>query len=406
MTVASTDSFVSPQPPVLSPAQSPTPSPNLAERDSATSTAVGGRRTWSGNRRVAELGVTAILAAAVASGTTLVATHDQGTVSAATSSVSSAPVAGASWTAVAANVAPSVVSLTVSGPDGTAQGSGVVWDDQGRIVTNNHVVAGVGAGANVTVTFSDGRTYPARVTGTDPTTDLAAVTVTHAPSALAALSRGNSADLRVGDPVMAIGNPLGLSGTVTTGIVSALSRPVAAGGDSSTTLPTVTNAIQTSAPINPGNSGGALVDAHGRLVGINSSIATLGASSGGESGNIGIGFAIPVNEVSAVVDQLIANGHAQHAYLGIRTRDTTVKQGESSIAGALVGAVSPGTAAAQAGVGVGDGITALNGQAVTGSDGLVGGVRALSVGQRVTLSLIRAGQTLTVETTLAAAPAA
>ncbi|WP_252976403.1 S1C family serine protease, partial [Janibacter melonis] len=248
-------------------------------------------RRRGGLRRVGELSAVAVLAAALASGGTVAATTladgDQGTTTSASSQLpqsSVVPVTDAQksapdWQSVASAVGPSVVSITVKSAQGEGQGSGVVMDDQGHVLTNNHVAtgAGEGSGSQITVTLSDGNTYAATIAGTDPSTDLAVLTITDPPKELTPITFGASDSLAVGDPVMAIGNPLGLSGTVTTGVVSALDRPVST-SDSSSQDPfaqgqsqgetVVTNAVQTSAAINPGNSGGALVDASGRLVGI------------------------------------------------------------------------------------------------------------------------------------------
>ncbi len=206
-----------------------------------------------------------------------------------------APVAQAdpnnpNWTATSAAVSPSVVAISVTSDAGGGQGSGVVIDREGHILTNNHVVTGAGSSPKIEVTLNDGRTYAATIAGTDASTDLAVITLSDPPKDLAPIALGDSDALKVGDPVMAVGNPLGLAGTVTTGIVSALDRPVSTGtdegGSDQQAPPVVTNAIQTSAAINPGNSGGALVNAGGQLVGINSSIATLGSSGGSQSGSI------------------------------------------------------------------------------------------------------------------------
>ncbi|MCA1783750.1 MAG: trypsin-like peptidase domain-containing protein [Intrasporangiaceae bacterium] len=389
-----TDTTAPPQPPLPSSATPEHP--------------VGGR-----GGSVARVGVTALLAAVLASGATLaldrsLADSSTPAASGSTSPVISAAVDGAtSWTAVASVVGPSVVSIAVESSAGTAEGSGVIWDTAGGIVTNQHVVASAAQGGSVRVTLADGRTFAATVTGTDATTDLAVITLTYPPAGLAPLTRGDSTALQVGDPVMAVGNPLGLSGTVTTGIVSALNRPVAASGQSQMQggLAQVTNAIQTSAPINPGNSGGALVDAQGRLVGINSAIATLGSSTAGtQSGNIGIGFAIPLAEVNAIVTQLISTGSAQHAYLGISTRDTTLDQGAASFTGALVAEIVPAGPADLAGLKAGDVITEIDGQPVSSSPSLIGTIRALGVDQQVSLTLTRDGTSRTVQVTLAAAP--
>lgn len=362
---------------------------------------------------MARLAITALLAAVLASGGTLALDRSltdspPPAASGGTSPAIGAAVDGAtSWTAVAGVVTPSVVSIAVQSAGGASEGSGVIWDTTGRIVTNQHVVAGAAQGGSLQVTLADGHTYAASVTGTDLTTDLAVITVTDPPAGLAPLARGDSTALQVGDPVMAVGNPLGLSGTVTTGIVSALNRPVAASGQSQMQggLAQVTNAIQTSAPINPGNSGGALVDAHGRLVGINSAIATLGATTAGtQAGSIGIGFAIPLAEVNAIVAQLIETGSAQHAYLGISTRDTTLAQGAARISGAMVVEIVPAGPADLAGLKAGDVITEINAQPVSSSQSLIGTIRALGVDQQVSLTITRDGTPRTVQVTLAAAP--
>jgi putative serine protease PepD len=305
---------------------------------------------------VGRVGAVAVLAAALASGGTFAVTrHAFPAASAPTAATRSngltspqvvqGTAAAPDWTATAKAVGPSVVSITVAGQQAQGQGSGVITDNQGHVLTNNHVATGAGSGATISVTLRDGRTLDATITGTDPQTDLAALQIKNPPNDLVPITVGDSAALTVGQPVMAVGNPLGLSGTVTTGIISALNRPVttqASGGSPGQTRRSVaanavvTSAIQTSAAINPGNSGGALIAADGKLIGINSSIASLGASSGGQSGNIGIGFAIPVNEARSIANQLIATGTAQHAYIGISTRDTTVTAGGSTRRPSLV----------------------------------------------------------------------
>ena len=331
---------------------------------------------------------------------------------------SSAPVAQAdpqapNWTATAAAVSPSVVAITVETSEGQAQGSGVVLDSAGNILTNNHVVDGATA---VTATLNDGRSLKGTIRGTDPSTDLAVVRLTSPPTGLAPVAVGDSDTLKVGDPVMAIGNPLGLAGTVTTGIVSALNRPVTTGGQNQqdptnpfgqpqqTTEPVVTNAIQTSAAINPGNSGGALVNASGQLVGINSAIASLSQGSG-QAGSIGIGFAIPVREAKAIADQLIASGTAQHAYLGVGTQDGTASDGTADRAGARITSVAAGTPAAAAGIKTGDVVIAIDGQLVDSADSLIANVRERTAGETVKITVIRGGKTLDVQTKLVTRPA-
>ena len=375
-------------------------------------------------RRLTELTVVAVLASTLASGGTYLAaqlgsadTPTSSTASAGSSlgrSTDTAPVVQADpsnpdWTATAAAASPSVVSITAEMSGGTAQGSGDVIDGSGHILTNNHVVAGA---TSLTVSLADGHTYAATIKGTDPSTDLAVVTITNPPDSLTPIAFGDSSQLQVGEPVMAVGNPLGLAGTVTTGIVSALNRPVvteAAEGtqgqgrlQQQTSEPVVTNAIQTSAAINPGNSGGALVNAGGQLIGINSSIATL--SNGSESGNIGIGFAIPVNEARQIAEQLIATGTAEHAYLGVTPVDGQATMGDSTMSGAQLDSVGSATPAAQAGLKVGDVIIAVDGERVESADSLVGSIRSATKGQVVTLTVIRDGQELEISATLAAKP--
>ncbi|GAA1235378.1 S1C family serine protease [Oryzihumus leptocrescens] len=372
-------------------------------------------------RRLVELVSVAVLAAVLASGTTYAVTHtDTAATTTSTTSLGatqSAPVVQANpsspdWAATSGVVVPSVVSISIDSQQGSAKGSGVIIDKSGHVVTNNHVVSGLGQGSQITVTLHDQRSYSASVVGTDPATDLAVIKLENAPSDLKPIAFGDATRLTVGEPVMAVGNPLGLAGTVTTGIVSALNRPVttedSSGGDQlggSTGEPVVTNAIQTSAAINPGNSGGALVNAGGQLVGINSSIASVsGSSSGSQSGNIGIGFAIPVNEVKAIADQLIQTGKAQHAYLGVSSRDATVTDGSAKRSAAQIGQVVSGTPAADAGLKTGDAIIAVNGTPVSSAESLVAQIRERTVGEKVTLTVVRGGKQLQVPVTLAVRP--
>lgn len=311
------------------------------------------------------------------------------------------PVAGSTaanpnWTAVAAAVQGAVVAIDVQTSSGEALGSGVVVDDKGHIVTNNHVVDGV-QGGTVQVTLSDGRLYEAAVTGTDASTDLAVVTLKNPPSDLTVAQFGSSDDVRVGDPVMAVGNPLGLANTVTTGIVSAVNRPVSPQTDTGTQGP-VTNALQIDAAVNPGNSGGPLFNAQGQVIGITSSIATTSSSSG----SIGLGFAIPVKLVSNVAQQIIANGSAKHAYLGVTLKDGQATADGVTRRGAQVMSVTAGSPASAAGLQAGDVVVAINGQPVGSSDSLAAFVRATSTGDKASLVLVRNGKSLTVEVTLAA----
>src|SRR3954447_4574462 len=325
------------------------------------------------------------------------------------------------WTAVAAAVQPSVVAVQLSLGNGQGdQGSGIVYDTSGHVVTNNHVVADAGNGGQLSVILSDGRTYSASVVGTDPSTDLAVLNIKNPPSDLKPARIGNSAAVKVGDPVMAIGNPLGLSDTVTTGIVSALNRPVsttpetqgggsnpfAPGQGQAQAEPVVTNAIQTDAAINPGNSGGALIDAQGRVIGVTSSIASLGASTSGQSGNIGLGFAIPSSEAKDVADQLIQTGNVKHALLGVTLKDGTVNVDGAQRRAAVAESVTSGGAAGSAGVKAGDSIIALNDTTtIDGSDSLVAQIRALRPGTKITLTVVRDGKRQDVQVTLGTRPA-
>ena len=376
------------------------------------------RRGFAGTAGVA------LLAAVLASGGTYAVTQltDSPTPTTATTSTTtqnqgSSPTVvqgnatAPDWTAVAKAVSPSVVSIDVTTQQGSGAGSGVILDAQGHVLTNNHVVGDATASGAISVTLADGRTYGATIVGTDPSTDLAVIKLTSAPSDLTPITLGDSSILKVGDPVMAVGNPLGLSGTVTTGIVSALNRPVSTseaspspnGSTSSDSV--VTNAIQTSAAINPGNSGGALVNAKGELVGINSAIASLGAAQGTQGGNIGIGFAIPVTEAKSISQQLIKTGQAEHAFLGVSAKDATVKDGSAERAGAQVADVTSGTPASQAGIKTGDVIIAVNGQPVDSSEALVAQIRAMTAGEKATVTVIRDGARQDVQVTLAVKPA-
>ena len=310
------------------------------------------------------------------------------------------------WVATAAAVAPSVVSITIGSNTGQGgQGSGVILDAEGHIVTNNHVVAaGSGGGSAILVTLNDKRAYRASVVGTDPSTDLAVLKLDDAPGDLTPITMGNDSQLQVGSPVMAVGNPLGLAGTVTTGIVSALNRPVttqaAGGGDSplgSGGEYVVTNAIQTSAAINPGNSGGALVNSSGQLVGINSSIAQTSQ----DGGNIGIGFAIPVNEARSVSAQILSSGTVRHPYIGLTGRGGYVRDGDAQRAAAIIERVTPGSPAAQIGLQPGDAVVAIDDEPVDSWEGLVAQVRERDVDSQVKLTIVRNGTRQDMQATLA-----
>ena len=330
-----------------------------------------------------------------------------GTVSAVPASSSD----GTDWSAVASAVLPAVVTIQTQGASSSSggTGSGVVYDAQGDIVTNYHVIASVVGGGKIQVTLADGRLYSAHIVGHDRTTDLAVIRLDNPPSDLTVARFASSSALKVGAPVMAIGAPLGLSNTVTTGIISALNRPVEVSMEDSSTQqdPTqassdlvVTNAIQIDASINPGNSGGPLFDASGAVVGINSSIKSLSSSSDGQAGSIGLGFAIPSDLVVSVADQLIASGQASHGMLGVTVRAATTTIGNDTFVGAQVQDVTPGSGAATAGLRSGDVITKVEGQEVTSPKQLIGYVRRYKAGDTVTMTVARDGATFDVSVTI------
>ncbi len=338
------------------------------------------------------------------------------------SAVPTANVPVGSVEQVAAKVVPSVVKLETKMGRASEEGSGIILSADGLILTNNHVVSAVqggppgpklpgpltpaptkpGAppadpapgGPKTLVTFADGRTAPFTVIGTDPASDIAVVRA-QGVSGLTPITLGSSANLRVGQDVVAIGSPLGLEGTVTTGIVSALNRPVAAGGDA-TNQNTVLDAIQTDAAINPGNSGGALVNMSGELVGVNSAIATLGGdSSDSQSGSIGLGFAIPVDQAKRIADELIANGSAAHASLGVQVSNDVTTHGAK-----IVEVVKDGAAAA-AGLPSGVVVTKVDDRVIASANALVAAVRSRAPGDKLTLTYLdNAGTSQTVQVTL------
>ena len=308
---------------------------------------------------------------------------------------------GTDWTDVAAAVSPAVVTIQTQGASSGGTGSGVIYDAQGDIVTNYHVIASVLGGGQIQVTLADGRLYSAKVVGHDKTTDLAVIRLDNPPSNLTVARFASSANLEVGAPVMAIGAPLGLSNTVTTGIVSALNRPVEVSMDEDSSSQdtqassdlVVTNAIQIDASINPGNSGGPLFDTSGAVIGINSSIKSLATSSDGQAGSIGLGFAIPSDLVVSVADQLIASGTASHGMLGVTVKAATTTVGSDTYVGAEVQDVSAGSGASAAGIRAGDVIVKVEGQEVTSPKQLIGYVRRDKAGDTVTMTIVRDGQT-------------
>ncbi|PXY17898.1 protease [Prauserella coralliicola] len=287
--------------------------------------------------------------------------------------------------AAAQKLMPSVVQLQVEGQRAANEGSGFIISDDGYILTNNHVVEGAANGGTVTVVFQNGDRAEASIVGRDPTTDIAVVRA-EGVSNLPVVELGRSDDLRVGQQVVAIGSPFELAGTVTAGIVSSLHRPVSAGGSGDQA--TVMDAIQTDAAINPGNSGGPLANMSGQVVGINSVIYSPQSASGGEGGNVGIGFAIPIDQARRTADDIIENGHATQTYIG-----ATV--GDAPNGGAAIGEVMPGSPAEKAGLKAGDVVTKFDDRVIEDANALVAAVRTRAPGEQVTLTL-QNNQTLEV----------
>jgi putative serine protease PepD len=299
---------------------------------------------------------------------------------------------GGSVQAVAQAVLPSVVSVVAASTQAEDEGSGVVLTTSGLILTNNHVIDGA---KTITVQFNDGTTSSAKVVGVDATDDLAVLRVSGV-SGLVPAVLGSSA----------IGSPLGYSETVTTGIVSALNRPVrtssAQGNGSATAQDTVLNAIQTDAAINPGNSGGPLVDMKGQVVGINSAIASLSGGQSGQTGSIGVGFAIPIDQAWRIAQEIIDTGHATHALLGATVRDS-VDSSTGISNGATIVTVTPGGGAAKAGLKTGDVVTKVGSQPIGSSDALVATIRSTPPNTKVGITYLRDSASRTVSVALGSA---
>ena len=294
---------------------------------------------------------------------------------------------------LSARVLPSVVSIETMSSDGGSTGSGFVIDPNGYLLTNNHVVAGA---LTIKVMLNDGREFAAKILGRDESYDLAVLKIS--ATGLNALQFGDSDKVQVGDPVIAIGSPLGLSGTVTQGIISAKNRPVTAGDNNSST--SFISALQTDAAINPGNSGGPLVDATGAVIGVNSAIASLGNAGSSQAGSIGLGFAIPINQARKTADQLIKNGKATYPVIGVAV-DMNYNSGGALIAKKAT-AILPGGPAAKAGLRPGDLITAIDGMKINTPEELIVEIRTHNVGDEVTITYLRGKTTGNVKLILIA----
>ena len=298
---------------------------------------------------------------------------------------------------IAQRVLPSVVSIATESDSGAGTGSGFIIDSGGMILTNNHVVDDVALyGGEITVTLNNGQSYEGTIVGRDAPYDLAVVKI--AANNLPALQFGDSEKVAVGDSVIAIGSPLGLSGTVTLGIISAKNRAVTAGSGGSES--SFINALQTDAAINPGNSGGPLVDATGAVIGVNSAIASLGASSGSQLGSIGLGFAIPINQARRTAEQLIKSGKATYPIMGLSLNMTST--GKGALVANQPNAILKGGPADKAGIRAGDLITHFEGKEITTAEELIVAVRAQEVGDTIKLRYFRNGKSTEVSLTLVA----
>jgi putative serine protease PepD len=347
----------------------------------------------------------ALVAAVVIGGVVGGCTSSSSSTGTTSSSASSGLVSACDVTAVANEVIPSVVTISAQGKGGAGTGSGEVIQSDGYILTNNHVIAIAANGGSVQVQFSDGQTVPATITGRDPLTDLAVLKI-NTSAKLKVIAMGTSSTVVVGQPVVVIGAPLGLSGTVTSGIVSALDRSIQVPADDDKTALLV-GAIQTDAAINPGNSGGSMVNCSGQLIGVPTAGATVPSPSGESSGgSIGLGFAIPVDLAKTIADEIIATGSVTHAFFGVATAPIPASAAAQGGVpdGLFVQSVTPGGPAAAAGLRQGDIITKINGEAATDPVQLQELTLTKRPGDTVQLEYWRNGTTTTATVTLGAQP--
>ena len=344
----------------------------------------------------------ALVIGGVAGGLIVGATQSSGASTNSSSSTASATASACPVTSVADQVVPSVVTIEASGSGGSGTGSGEVIRSDGYVLTNNHVISiAAGSGGSVKVLFADGQTFPATITGRDPQTDLAVLKV-QKPHEPKVISLGSSSSVKVGQPVVAVGAPLGLSGTVTSGIVSALDRTVEVPGENDRSALLV-SAVQTDASINPGNSGGALVNCEGQLIGVPTAGATVPNSGGG---SIGLGFAIPVDLAKSIADEIITTGTVTHAFFGMQTTPIPPAAAEQAglPEGLYVQAVTPGGPAAMAGLRVNDVITKINGDDATSNIQLQELTLTKKPGDTVSIDYTRDDHSATTTVTLAAQP--
>ena len=382
------------------------PTPPQAEPTSFPPLGPSGDQAPRGERRGPRAGVVAGIlggaaAIAVTAGTIggavgYVVAREAGPTTAVSAAVQngSTSVVPGSIADIAKRVSPSVVQLNVTGRQGEGTGSGFLISTDGYILTNNHVAGPSASGGTIEVLFGDGTKATGTLVGANPGYDLAVVKVNK--TGLPAISFGSSGGLNVGDSVIAVGSPLGLQGTVTSGIVSALNRPVTAGGEGETAF---INAIQTDAAINPGNSGGPLLNAAGSVVGINSAIASMGSSSSGQPGSIGLGFAIPIDTAKRIADELIRTGTSTTPIIGVQLDMQYANDG------ARVRDVTAGGPSATAGLQSGDVIAAVDGKNIADATDLIVTIRAHAAGDTVKLTITRDGQSIVVPITLTASKA-
>ncbi|WP_230081696.1 S1C family serine protease [Aeromicrobium senzhongii] len=358
------------------------------------------KKRRAGRLVAAATGVVLLAGASAAGGAAIYAAmEDDGPVTSNTGTTLDKPVSSSQTTsdvmAAAEAVLPATVKINVTGSGESGTGTGVVISENGTILTNNHVIEAAADGGSITVAFNDGTNAKARIVGRDVATDVAVIQAEDVDD-LPTATLGNSKDVKVGQTVVAIGSPFGLESTVTTGIVSALNRPVSPGdgsgsGGTTTTFP----AIQTDAAINPGNSGGPLVDIQGNVIGINSAINT----GGNGNGSVGLGFAIPINLVNSVASQILDGKTVEHAQIGVQVSNAT-SEDQVTTTGAEISEVSAGSAGEKAGLKAGDIVTKVDGNPISSNGALVATVRGYRPGDTIDLTVLRDGKTRNISVKL------